>query len=103
MAFLNVYISKPADIAHTPPFLPCIVDFKIGFLRLVGIWDFEPEMAAVIAQPEFVLGDKGENLHICDGVHISDDNIFFGVGYEQLHKLPEQGKRRICNDNIGLL
>ena len=49
VALLNVHVGKPADISHSPPFLPSLIHFEISSLGFIVIRDTKPKMSAVIA------------------------------------------------------
>lgn len=56
-----------------------------------------------IAQPNFIVFDKGEYFPICQRIHISDNHkLLIGFNYP-CEELTEEGERRIGDYDIGFI
>ena len=100
MAFVYIKIGEETDVSHSPPFLTVLVNLEVRFLFLVRVWNFEPKMTAVVAEPQFVLGNQRKHFFVCNGVHISDNDEFLSVCFQLSQVFAEQAERRIRGDYV---
>lgn len=103
VAFREVEVGEPADVAHAPPLLPVRVDPEVRRLRFVVVGHLEPEVARLVTEPDPVRLDKRKDFAIGDGVHVANDEEALAVFHQEGHVLAEKRERRVRHDDVGLV
>ncbi len=103
MPFWNIEVCKPAYIAHATPLFALLILPIASCPRFVIVGYTERHIAKPITDPHLIVSQKRENILIGDGVLIADDEKPLVILKKLSNKFRKQRKRRIGDDNIGLL
>ena len=79
MAFLNIQISKPANVSKASPFLPSTVNPKPCRPRLKIIGHFKSHITKTVAYPNFIVFKIWKYLFVGNCILIANDNKFLSI------------------------
>jgi hypothetical protein len=98
-----VEVGEPTDPAHATPLLTDAVLPVVRRLRLVVIWNAEPEVAGVGSEPQPPALDEGEEIGVQSLVDVSENEERLAAVQQRDQVLNHEAERRVRHDDIRFI
>ena len=102
MTFFCIKVGKPAHTLDTNILSTICIHTASCSIQGIIIGDIKLSVTGVYrnAYPHLIVLDERENLFIMNCIHVTDDDKLLFMLNQLRDIFPEQGKWRVCHDNI---